>query len=369
LPPGVSLLTGQIGAIGVRIGDMSGEVSAGGVAAAIAEIGTARDEAALMAVVQRAKQQLADDFGRQVPVMTLAGQWSEAIRATVATAARMVAGGPSPQWMSPEWTWCVSGSVGRGDAVPGSDVETLITLDDQVDDAGKAHALILAAQVHTVLERCGLRPDDNGVLASRVRFCRREVSWAEGIRHWTADPEHDRGVVMLGVVADARPLADSRGERLRPQAIAAAQRHAAARKAMLQDATWVRATVPSRLKVFTAHSDHVDLKAALIDPIVKIARWGALSSPSDALSTIQRLSDAAAASVIDDDDAATLQQCYLTLARLRWRRRTTPWLAGIPVDDTVTMADLAPHERATVRTIAREVSGIRRKVAFLASIP
>ncbi len=343
---------------------MSGDVTAGGVAAAIAEIDIARDEAALVGVVQRARAELAAGLGAQVPVMTLAAQWSEAIRATVATAVHLVSG-PHP----PDWTWCVSGSVGRGDAVPGSDVETLISLDDQVDDAGKAHALVLAAQVHTLLEQCGLRPDDNGVLASRVRFCRRDVSWADGIQRWSADPQHDRGVVMLGVIADARPLTDSAGERLRPQAIAAAQKYAAARKAMLQDATWVRASVPSRLKVFTAHADHVDLKAALIDPIVKIARWGALSAPSDALSTMHRLDDAAAASVLDAEDASTLGECYLTLARLRWRRRTAPWLAGKSVDDTVSMADLAPQDRATLRTIAREVSGIRRKLDFLASLP
>ena len=60
------------------------------------------------------------------------------------------------------------------------------------------------------------------------------------------------------------------------------------------------------------------------DPIVKIARWGALSAGSHALSTTDRLNHAAAGSVIDTDDASTLCDCYGALSRIRWSRRTAP---------------------------------------------
>jgi hypothetical protein len=33
------------------------------------------------------------------------------------------------------------------------------------------------------------------------------------------------------------------------------------------------------------------------------------------------------------------------------------------------MSDLAPQERATLRSIAREVNGVRRKLEFLSSMP
>jgi CBS domain-containing protein len=39
------------------------------------------------------------------------------------------------------WTWFVSGGVARGEAIPGSDVEILIVLDDDVDEAGKTEML------------------------------------------------------------------------------------------------------------------------------------------------------------------------------------------------------------------------------------
>ncbi|MGY4712267.1 putative nucleotidyltransferase substrate binding domain-containing protein [Mycolicibacterium sp. CBM1] len=336
--------------------------------ATVADIDAAGDDATLRSAVQQAQQAVAAGLSRHMPTQTLAACWSEAIRSTVATAARLVAAaGDGPQ---PRWTWFVSGSGGRGEAVPGSDVETLVSLTDDTDDAGKTRALALAAEVHALLESCGMQLDDNGVLGSRPRFCRRDASWVEGVERWAAQPELDRGVVMLGLVADAWSVtATERRERLRPHVIDAAGRHPGARKAMLQDATWVRASVPSRLRIFAMQADRADLKAAVIDPIVKIARWGALSAGSAALTTLERLDDAAAASVIDADDAASLRDSYVALSRIRWQRRSARWLAGEKVDDIVSMSQLAPQARALVRTAAREVNGVRRKLHFLSSIP
>jgi CBS domain-containing protein len=339
-----------------------------GLMATIADIDAASDETMLRAAVKRAQQAVAAELGGHTPTPTLAAALSEAMRTTVATAARLVAGASGAP--EPRWTWFVSGSVGRGEAVPGSDVETLVALADDVDDDGKTHALTLAAEVHAVLEACGLPLDDNGALASRLRFCRRDVSWADGIERWAAEPDQDRGVVMLGLLADAWSVTEvERRERLRRHVIAAVGRQPIARKPMLQDATWVRSSLPSRLRILATQVDRADLKSAVIDPIVKIARWGALSAGSEALTTMQRLNDAAAASVIDTDDASSLQDCYVALSRIRWHLRTGPWLSGQRVDDVVSMSDLAPQERATLRTIAREVNGVRRKLEFLSSMP
>lgn len=331
----------------------------GGIVATIAEIDAAPDEATLQAVLGRARAAVAAEWDRRAtPTPALAAAWSEAMRTTVATVARLVGRAEAPAW-----TWFVSGAVGRGEAVPGSRLETLVSLSDDVDDAGKARALVLAADVHAVLERCGLPLDGHGVLASRSRFCRRDVSWEDGIERWAADPAADRGVVMIGLLADAWSVTEAaRGERLRPLVIAAARRHAAARTAMLRDAASVRAGIPSRLRILATQDDRADLEAAVIDPIVKIARWGALSAGSHALSTTDRLNHAAAGSVIDTEDASTLCDCYGALSRIRWSRRTAPWLAGGPVDDTVSMSGLAPQERATIRTVAREVGAVRRKL-------
>ncbi|HEX5145334.1 MAG TPA: putative nucleotidyltransferase substrate binding domain-containing protein [Mycobacterium sp.] len=340
------------------------------VAATIADIDAASDEPSLRAGLDGAHAAIAAELAAHTPAITLAAAWSEVLRHSVAAAVRITGD-------TGRWAWFVSGSVARGEAAPGSDVETLAVLDDTVDDAGKAELLARAAQVHALLERCTVRGDANGVLASRPRFCRRMGSWTEGIEAWTADPRADRGVVMTGLVADSvgisggvPPGAARLGvsdHALRAEVVAAVGRSRVARQGLLQDATTLRAGFPSRLKMFTSGADTVDLKRAAVDPVVKIARWGALSAGSDAVYTLDRLDAAAAANILDADDAASLRECFEWLLRFRWRHRAGPWLRGERVSDVVLLPQAAPQERAVLRTVAREVAGISRKLTYLAS--
>jgi CBS domain-containing protein len=334
-----------------------------GIAATIGDIDAASDEAQLRAGVDAALAAVAAELRAHTPVPALAAAWSEVLRHGLASAVRLA---PAPA----EWTWFVSGSVARGEAAPGSDVETMVVLGDSVDDDGKADLLARAADVHALLERCGIRGDANGVLASRPRFCRRASSWAEGIERWTVDPREDRGVVMTGLLADSAGVAaaaDLGEDALRSQTIAAVGRSYAVRQALLQDATALRASFPSRLRMFARHSDTVDLKLAAVDPVVKIARWAALSAGSEALSTLRRLDDAVAAKVLDADDVSSLRDCFDWLLRFRWRTRAGAFLDGRRVDDVVSLTEMPPSERAMLRSVAREVSGISRRLTYLAS--
>ena len=334
-----------------------------GIAATIGDIDAASDEALLRAGIDKALAAVAAELRAHTPAPALAAAWSEVLRHGVATAVRLAPG-------QSDWTWIVSGSVARGEAAPGSDVETMVAVGDAVDDEGKTELLARAADVHALLERCGIRGDANGVLASRPRFCRRLSSWAEGIERWTVDPREDRGVVMTGLLADSAGVwssADVPYGALRAQTVTAVGRSYPARQAMLQDATAVRTSFPSRLRVFATHADAVDLKLAAVDPVVKIARWAALSAGSDALSTLGRLDDAAAAKVLDADDVSSLRDCFGWLLRFRWRTRAGAFLEGRRVSDVVSLSETPPQERAMLRSVAREVAGIRRKLTYLAS--
>ncbi|BBZ27724.1 hypothetical protein MMAD_20190 [Mycolicibacterium madagascariense] len=334
-----------------------------GVAAAITAIDAATDEALLRAGVERARAAIADELRSHTPAAALAAAWSEVLRHAVVAGVRLC--GPA------DWTWFVSGSVARGEAAPGSDVETMVVLGDAVGDGEKVALLGRAAGVHALLERCGVPGDANGVLASRPRFCRRAASWTDGIQRWSAHPREDRGVVMTGLLADSAGVPDPSARRpadlLRAGVVAAAERNYPVRQAMLQDATAVRASVPSRLRVFARTADAVDVKLAVMDPVVKIARWAAVSAHSDALSTPTRLDHAVAAHVLGADDASSLRDCFDWLLRWRWRRRAQRFLAGDRVDDLVSLSDMAPHDRATLRSVAREVTGIGRTLDYLAS--
>jgi CBS domain-containing protein len=329
------------------------------LAALTGPVDAATDDDALRAALTHA----AGSLVRSPRSSAAAELWSAVLRHGVAAGTRLVAGASPPHWV-----WLTSGSAARGEAVPGSDVETLVVLDDDVSDADKADALGRAAEVHALLERCGIAGDANGVLASRARFCRRARSWLEGVDHWAAAPHRDRGVVMTGVLADAAALPGQAGA---PELIThvrdAAQEHYSLRQAMLQDATAVRATVPSRLRTLTRHHDTVDIKPAVLDPIVKIARWGALSVGSRALATRDRLDDAQAAQLFGADDATSLRDCHAWLLEFRWRTRAAAWRADRRPGDVVVLGELAPQDRAMLRSIGREVAGIGRTLDYLAS--
>ena len=333
-----------------------------GIAAALGALDAASDEADLRTGVDRAKEAITAELAAHTPAPALAAGWSEILRHGVAAAVRMTPGDDEG-----ESRWFVSGSVARGEAAPGSDVETMIALTDTVSDERKAALMARAADVHALLERCGIQGDGNGVLGSRPRFCRRMTSWTDGIERWSADPREDRGVVMTGLMADAAGVAPDGSDVLRTAAVAAAGRHYPVRKAMLDDATTLRAGFPSRLRIFSRHADTVDVKLAMVDPVVKIARWAGLSAGSASVATLDRLDAAGAANILDAEDVSTLRDCSLWLLRFRWRMRTGPWLQGRPVSDSIALADIAPHERAGLRGVHREVAGISRKLTFLAS--
>ncbi|MDT5134168.1 MAG: hypothetical protein QOE41_3479, partial [Mycobacterium sp.] len=159
-------------------------------AAVVADIDVATDEPRLLAALDSARRTAVAALGAHTPALTLADGWSQVMMHALAAATRLATIEAIP------WTWFVSGSVGRREAIPGSDIETLIALDDDVGPDTKSTAMVLAADVHAMLERCGLSGDANGVLASRGRFCRRRSSWSQGIERWCADPARDRGVVM-----------------------------------------------------------------------------------------------------------------------------------------------------------------------------
>lgn len=333
------------------------------IAEAVDRIDACTDETLLRAGIDHALALVAGDLRAHRPAVVLAEAWSEVLRHCVAAGVRLVA---APT----DWTWFVSGSVARGEAAPGSDVETMVALGDSVSADDKVDLLSRAADVHALLERCRIPGDANGVLASRPRFCRRVGSWTEGIQRWTSDPGEDRGVVMTGLVADSAGLPSPGAlpaDTLRTQVLTAAGRNYPVRQAMLQDATAVRASVPSRLRLFAKFADTVDVKLAAVDPVVKIARWAALSAGSEALSTLSRFDDAAAANVLDADDVSSLRDCFGWLSRFRWQVRATAFVAGQPVGDVVSLSEMAPHERAMLRSVAREVSGISRKLTYLAS--
>ncbi|BBX26627.1 putative nucleotidyltransferase substrate binding domain-containing protein [Mycolicibacterium alvei] len=319
-------------------------------------IASAAGESELVAATAAAHDAVRKVADARAGAASLAAAWSAVARAALTTAARLV---------DPRGGWYASGSVGRGDALPGSDLETLVV---RSPDVPADAALAQAVHVHELLGCCGFRADDNGAVASRVRFNRTAQEWAIGIGRWAADASADRGVVMIGLLADAVPLGASPD--LRDQAGIAARAQPSSLAAMLQDATFTRGHIPSRLRVLTSGDSRVDVKLAAVDPVVRIARWAALSCGSDALPTTERIASAAGTRYLDPDDARVLAKCHAIGSSIRWRLRAARWNPDGTedhVDERVEMSDLSPQDRTALRSIDRELTGVRRKLDYLAS--
>ena len=319
----------------------------------LAAITAAGDGAALRAAAEDGHRGVTGEIARRTSSAELAASWSELCATAVAAAVRCV--GDDGQWY-------LSGSVARGEALPGADLETLVVRGPQ---RPAADALAGASAVHELLSRCGFPEDTHGAFAARARFNRTGAQWAAGITGWAGAPAADRGVVMTGLLSDAVPVAG--GPDLRGQTGIAARAHPAALAAMLQDATHARAQVPSRLRVLGGDAP-VDVKRAVIDPVVRIARWAALSCGSDAVRTTDRLAAAAGTRYLDAADAQTLDRCYRIGTAIRWRIAAAAFAPARPGSAApVTMSDLPPRDRAALRGIGAELTGITRKLRYLAS--
>ncbi len=122
---------------------------------------------------------------------------------------------------------------------------------------------------------------------------------------------------------------------------------------------------PRLRPVPAAHTDvrdsRIDIKLAAVDPVVRIARWAALSCGSDALTTADRIAAAAGTRYLDADDARALAKCHAIGSSIRWRVRAARWpaaggdSAGFP--ERVELSELSPQDRTALRSIGRELTG------------
>ena len=330
----------------------------------------------LRAAVERGQQAVAAELGGHTPTPTLGAAWSEAMRTTVSTTSRLVAGASGAPGTALDMVRLRQ--CRHGKAVPGSDGETLVALADDVDDQGKTHALTLAAEVHAVLEAFFFDwtttvgwPAGFGTAAATIA--------AERQRHETAgaaEPDQDRGVVMLGLLADAWSVTEvERRERLRPHVIAAvratsdsaqgdaAGRHLGAVVAAVAAAHLGHPSGPGRPQVGGDRPNRQDRPLGRA-----LGGFGGADDDAAPQRRRRRFGDRRG------ERASSLQDCYVALSRIAGGTLTAGagpwWVSGERVDDVVWNADLrAPRASATLRTIAREVDGVRRKLEFLSSMP
>ena len=260
------------------------------------------------------------------------------------------------------FAWLTLGSIARREAMPSSDVDSALSWrDDRSEQAPRLRSV--AADVHDLLDGCGLPSDRNGAIAAKPLFSRSRSDWLLAAKGWLDDPLRDRGLILSSLLIDGRVVSGDPGlhsvstayQRVRDE-------HPNALRLQLLEALSGKVRTRSLRDVLSRRGGTFDLKSHAVTPIVNLARWGGLTAGVTSASTPTRLEAAAQAGALSQGDARTLCDVFTMLQRLRMVHQVEQVAAGHTPGDVITMSELSPLNRSLLGDGLREIEAVRRRV-------
>ena len=266
------------------------------------------------------------------------------------------------------FTWLAMGSFGRREPFPSSDVDCALAWAGEAGQERRAQLLALADRVLAGLAACGLRPDDQGAVASNPLFARSIAGWETATRTWLQDPDHGRGLLLLSVVVESSPIwgATAAADRLASAFAEAPGRAAALRRMAIAALAERPPTGFFRDFVLESSGERkgtLDIKRGGLLPIESLARWSGLAANVSAASTPARLRAADAASTLPAGDAALLGEAFELVCALRMEHQVEQLRAGRTPDDLIDPAHLTPLTRSSLKQAFRIVAKVQRGIA------
>ena len=114
------------------------------------------------------------------------------------------------------YTWLATGSYGRREPFPSSDIDSAMAWEGEGDDPEVRERLAaLAELVVEGLTASGFQIDSQGAIAGRPLFTRSMGDWERALSAWSRDPDQGRGLMLMSVVieSDAVLVSERRGRR------------------------------------------------------------------------------------------------------------------------------------------------------------
>jgi len=267
------------------------------------------------------------------------------------------------------YTWMATGSFGRFEPFPSSDVDSAIAWEGPDDDPEIRRTFAtLAEHVLRGLERCGFKPDTKGAVASNPLFARSVAEWERAARTWVEQPDRDRGLLLLSVVVESDAVWGSTA-----MAAHLARAFAATPDRSLMLRRLASAAVAARpptgfLRNFVLHPGGerrgvLDIKRRGLLPIESLARWSGLRAGVSAASTRARLRASQEAGTLSADDAANLRDAFELFSALRMEHQVRQLRDGAEPDDLIQPGTLAPLARTSLKEAFRAVARVQRGVA------
>jgi CBS domain-containing protein len=273
------------------------------------------------------------------------------------------------------YTWLATGSFGRFEPFPSSDVDSALAWDGPDDDPELRRTMVtLAEHVLAGLEACGFRPDTKGAVASNPLFARSIDEWERAARSWVEQPDRDRGLILLSVVVESDPVW---GETAVAEHLASVFARTPDRERMLQ--RLAAAALSERpptgfLRNFVLDPTGerrraLDIKRRGLLPIEGLARWSGLAARVSAASTRARLKASLEAGTLRPDHVAILRDAFDLFSALRMEHQVEQLRAGEEPDDLIAPKRLAPLTRTSLKEAFRAVARVQRVIALERGFP
>jgi CBS domain-containing protein len=267
------------------------------------------------------------------------------------------------------FTWFVSGSLARREAVPSSDVDSAAAWQGAgVPDAEASEYVTgVARTVEDGLRACGLRPDPHGAGAVNPLFARSTASWRAVARRMAEDPAQEKALIFVSLLTDSCPVWDSGGPGV-PVANALWDARGQLdqsdlRRLLARFALSFRPPTGFLRDFVVEHSGErrgqLDLKHGGITPIVDLARWAGMSAGVASASTLERLRGAAAAGTLDESESSTLTEAFEFIFALRLDHQVEQVRRGETPDDFINPKQLNPLARSYLREAFRAVASVQ----------
>lgn len=268
------------------------------------------------------------------------------------------------------YTWLATGSFGRFEPFPSSDVDSAIAWEGPDDDPELRRAMTaLAERVLEGLAACGFKPDTKGAVASSPLFARSIEAWEGAARSWVENPDRDRGLMLLCVVVESDPVWGATAVANHLAAVFARTPDRGRMLHRLAAAALAERPPTGFLRHFVLHSSGerkgvLDIKRRGLLPIEALARWSGLAAGVSAASTHARLKASLAAGTLSSEDAAILRDAFELFCALRMEHQVEQLRAGEEPDDLIDPKDLTPLTRTSLKEAFRAVALVQRGIAL-----
>jgi CBS domain-containing protein len=271
------------------------------------------------------------------------------------------------------FAWLALGSHGRRELAPSSDADSALAWEGEEDDAGPSEYFgALAERVVGDLAASGFTADSYGATSAQPLFQRSVDSWRHLIRRSIEQPDEEKALVLVSLVADGHPV-HRRGEvRDLHEELRAAHGRRGLLRLMLRLAlvhkppTGFRRFRDPPRDLFVEHSgEHrgqLDIKHGGLLPITAIARYASLATGGTVTSTVERLRVAGTAGTLDAQVAKTLEEAFELFSGLRLEHQVDQIRRGSSPDNYIDPQALNPLSRRYLREAFGAVRGVQRKL-------